>query len=83
MVVALYTGILLAVWHAFWAFLVMMGWAKGLLDFVLGLHFLNNPYIIKPFSMPNAIMLVVFVFVVWFVVGYIATIAWNKMQKGK
>ena len=83
MVVGLYTGLLLAAWHAIWALLVLLGWAKSLLDFVLGLHFLTNPYVVKSFSWANALMLIVFVFVVWFVLGYIATLAWNRMQKGK
>jgi len=81
--VGLYAGVLLAVWHALWALLVYLGWAKGLLDFVLNLHFIKNPYVIKPFSIGTAVTLVVFVFAVWFVLGYVATLAWNKMQKGK
>jgi hypothetical protein len=83
MVVGLYTGLLLVAWHAVWALMVLLGWAKPLLDFVFGLHFLTNPYVVKPFSWGNALMLIVFVFVVWFVLGYVATLAWNKMQKGR
>lgn len=83
MVVGLYTGLLLAAWHLIWVLFVMMGWAKGILDFVFGLHFLSNPYVIQPFTFCNALMLIVFVFVAWFVLGYAATLAWNKMQKGK
>ena len=81
--VGIYTGLLLASLHAIWALLVLVGIAGPLMSFVLGLHFLNNPYTVKPFSFANALMLVVFVFVVWFVLGYVATVCWNKMQKGR
>jgi hypothetical protein len=81
--VGLYTGLIFAVLHACWALLVMFGWAKGILDFVFGLHFLTNPYVVKPFSFTYALELIVFVFVVWFILGYLSTIAWNKMQKGR
>ena len=82
-IVGLYTGLLFAIWHAIWALLVLFGWANPLLNFVFGLHFLTNPFVIKPFSLTNALMLIVLVFVVWFVLGYLATLVWNKMQKGK
>lgn len=81
--VGIYTGLFFAVLHAIWALMVFGKVAKGFLDFAFGLHFLNNPFVIKPFVLGNAIELVVFVFVIWFVVGYLSTIAWNMMQKGK
>lgn len=81
--VGLYTGLLLAVVHAVWALMVFLGWAQPFMTFVLGLHFLSNPYIFKQFVLGNAVELVIFVFVFWFILGYLATICWNKMQKGR
>jgi len=83
LMVAIYTGVLLAICHAIWSLLVYLGSAKAVLDFVFGLHMIVNPYRIKPFSFSVATNLVVFVFVVGFVVGYLATIIWNMMQKRK
>jgi len=81
--VGVYTGLFFAVLHAIWSLMVFAKVAKGFLDFAFGLHFLNNPFVIKPFALGNAIELAVFVFVVWFIIGYLSTIAWNMMQKGK
>lgn len=81
--VGIYTGLFLAILHALWAILVFAGLAGPLMNFVLGLHFLSNPYVVTPFSISNALMLVFFVFIVGFVLGYVGTIYWNKMQKGK
>ena len=81
--VGLYTGLLFAVWHAIWSLLVLLGIAMPLMNFVFYLHFLNNPFSVKPFSLVTAIELVVLVFAVWFIIGYLGTICWNKMQKGK
>jgi len=81
--VGLFSGLFFAILHAIWSFAVFAGVAKAFLNFALGLHFLKNPYVVMPFSFSNALMLVVCVFIVWFILGYLATICWNKMQKGK
>lgn len=81
--VGIYCGVVFAVVHAIWALMVFLGWASPFMTFVLGLHFLSNPYMIAPFSLGNALMLVVFVFVIWFILGYVGTIYWNRMQKGR
>jgi len=79
--VGVFTGLFFAVLHAIWSLAVFTGVAEGFLNFVLGLHFLTNPYVVEPFSLGNALTLIIFVFVVWFVLGYVATLAWNRMQK--
>jgi membrane protein YdbS with pleckstrin-like domain len=81
--VGVYTGVFLAFMHVVWALLVYLGLAEPFMTFVLGLHFLDNPYTVMPFSITNALILVIFVFVVGYVLGYFGTIYWNKMQKGK
>lgn len=83
MQVGLYTGLILALAHAIWSLMVFAGVAKNWLTFILGLHFLSNPFVVMPFSIGNAIMLIAIVFVVGYVFGYLGTIVWNMMQKGK
>ncbi len=79
--VGLYTGILIAAFHAIWASLVAFGFAQGILDFIYSIHFLNNPFQIQPFTISTALTLIVFTFVVGFVAGAAGTWLWNKMQK--
>jgi hypothetical protein len=83
MQVGLYTGLFFAVAHAIWSLMVLAKLAKPWLDFILGLHFVSNPFVVMPFSIGNALMLVAVVFVVGYIAGYFGTIAWNMMQKGR
>lgn len=77
--VGLYSGLLIGSFHLFWSILVFLGLAQWLMDFILGLHFLNNPYRVQPFNFVTAISLLIVTALVGFVVGYISTWVWNKM----
>jgi hypothetical protein len=79
--VGLVVGSTFGLFHLFWSFLVMTGWAQGLLDFVLSLHFISNPFVIQTFDMGRALMLVVMTFAVGYVLGWIFTCIWNMMMK--
>ncbi len=61
--VALAAGVFIGGWHAIWALLVAVGYAQALLDFVYGIHMLNNPLIVAPFNIGTAFLLVVVTFV--------------------
>jgi hypothetical protein len=43
-------GLCLASLHFFWALLVALGWAQGLIDFVFKLHMLNSPFQVQAFN---------------------------------
>ena len=77
--VGLYTGLLIGSFHLIWSILVFLGLAQLLMDFILGLHFLNNPYRVQPFNFVTAISLLIVTTFVGFVVGYVATWVWNKV----
>lgn len=81
--VGLITGSFLGLVHLLWAVLVALGYAQGLLDWILGLHFLDNPYTVGEFAVSRALTLVVVTFVVGYVAGYLFTIIWNMMGKKK
>lgn len=70
-------GSVFAFWHLLWSVFVAIGWAQGLLDWVLKLHFLSHPYQVTEFSAGNAAMLVMVTSCFGFFVGYIFTIVWN------
>ncbi len=79
--VGLVLGGLLAIVHAIWVFMVFMGLAKPLLDWILGLHFLSLQYIVKPFNLLNGLMLVIITGIIGYVVGYICGWLWNFVHR--
>ena len=81
--IGLILGVTFGVFHAFWAVLVMLGWATGLLDFIFSLHFLDNPYTLQPFDLGRAVMLIVVTAAVGYAVGYLFAMIWNMMGKRK
>ena len=78
--VGLVFGGLLAIWHAIWATMVLVGMAKPFLDWIFGLHFLDFQYGINPFSLSNALMLVVGTGVIGYIFGYILGWLWNLVH---
>ncbi len=74
-VVGLFTGGI----HLLWSLMVMLGWGQTYLDWIFGLHFLNNPFTVAAFNMSSAVVLVVFTFIVGYLLGWIFTWIWNRM----
>ena len=78
---ALVVGTFVALVHVIWSLLVFFGFAKPYMDWILGLHFVNNSFTLKPFAFGTAITLVIFTFVIGYVFGYIFAMVWNKLHK--
>lgn len=74
-------GAFLGLVHAGWALLVATGLAQGLLDWIFGLHFLRNPYMVYPFELGTAVMLVIVTSVVGYVGGWVLGSLWNWAVK--
>lgn len=70
-------GIVLGLWHACWAALVALGWAKPFMDFVLKLHFIHLQYDLNPYAGGTAAALVALTFTVGLVVGILFASVWN------
>ncbi|HLC56523.1 MAG TPA: hypothetical protein VJJ23_04780 [Candidatus Nanoarchaeia archaeon] len=79
--VGLTLGIFSAVMHFAWSMLVLSGFAKVLIDFVLGMHFLNIGYTMQSFSFLKMILLMILGFVSWYVYGYVFAAVWNWISK--
>jgi hypothetical protein len=75
--VGLMCGAFFAIGHAVWSLMVALGFAQTFLDWILSLHFVDNPFTIQPFSLTTAVTLVVFVFIVWYIIGWISGWLWN------
>ena len=74
-------GMLLGVWHLCWSFLVAVGWAQPLIDFVFWMHFIRLDYVVQPFSLPIAAVLIVVTSVIGFAIASLFGLLWNKLHR--
>lgn len=74
-------GTLLGVWHLCWSLLVAFGWAQSVIDFVFWIHFIRPLYVIQPFSLPIAAVLIVATSVIGFVIAFLLGLLWNKLHR--
>ncbi len=82
MTVAVYTGLFVAALHLVWSAIVALGMGPAYLDWIFGLHFIQNPFVVLPFDLATMATLLTFTFAVGFVLGWVGTVCWNKMTKG-
>jgi hypothetical protein len=68
----------LGTWHALWAFLVWVGAAQWLLDFVFRLHMITPPYRVTAFSPFTAAGLVLITAGIGYVSGWFIGFVWNQ-----
>lgn len=77
-------GVFIGLMHAGWALVVSLGFAQTWLDFVFGLHFLENPFVVSSFDMQKAVTLVAVTAAVGYVAGFVFAKVWNLvMTKAK
>jgi len=83
--VALALGLFVGLVHLVWAILVLLipGSLQAFLNWIYGVHFLNNPFFITGFNLVNAIFLVLATFAVGYVYGWVFAEVWNWVQKKK
>jgi hypothetical protein len=74
-------GTLLGVWHLCWSFLVAVGWAQPLIDFVFWMHFIRPVYVVQPFSLPIAAVLIVVTFATGFILAFLFAGLWNQLHR--
>ncbi len=79
--VGLALGGLLGLAHVAWSALVAFGWAQPLINWVMGLHMIQESVVVLPFMWQTALGLVVTTAVVGYVFGYAFAMIWNKVQK--
>ncbi len=79
--VAVTLGVFAGLVHLVWEVLIALGFAQWYLDFVLGMHSLNNPYTVEPFNLSRGIMLVIVACVMGYVVGSVFAFVYNKVHK--
>ncbi len=77
---ALTLGFFAALLHLVWSLLVALGLAQGLVNWRLGMHFVNLQLTVLPFSLVSAIILVVLAFIGGAVIGTVFALIWNKVR---
>ncbi len=79
---ALSIGLFIGGWHLVWSLLVAFGWAQPLVDFVLWMHMISLPYVVKSFDMSAAATLIILTTVAGYIFGLIFARIWNRMHRG-
>ena len=79
--VGLALGSLLGTWHVLWSAFVSVGFAKPLMDFIYGLHFLSNPVMMQEFSIGTAVLLVLVTSLVGYAFGWMFSYFWNRLHR--
>ena len=74
-------GALLGAWHFCWALLVAAGWAQAVVDFVLWMHFIKPIYVVAPFAIATAAVLIATTACVGFVFGFLFAVLWNHLHR--
>ena len=74
-------GLVLGGWHLCWSILVALGWAQPVIDFVFWIHFIKPIYVIEPFEIARAAILIVVTTGIGFVIGLVFASIWNAFHR--
>jgi len=74
-------GFVLGGFHLCWTILVALGWAQPVIDFVFWMHFIKPIYVIEPFAIARASILIVATAGIGFVIGSVFALVWNALHK--
>jgi hypothetical protein len=79
------TGIAIAAafagWHLSWSILVALGWAQPVIDFVFWMHFIKPVYVVEPFEVARAAVLLAVTAGLGFVIGWAFAWIWNAVHR--
>jgi hypothetical protein len=73
-------GTMLVAWHAIWVALIALGWAQAIIDFVLWIHMIRPVYVIGPFNILIALILVVVTGAFGYTGGFVLATLWNWLH---
>jgi hypothetical protein len=74
-------GIVFGAWHLCWSILVALRWAQPVIDFVFWMHFIKPIYVIEPFDVVRAVILLIVTSGIGFVFGSLFALIWNGFLK--
>ncbi len=77
----LFFGAVLGGVHVVWALLIALGWAQSLINFSFWAHMIHLNVVIGPFDATAALTVIVVAAIIGYVVGYLATLIWNRVNR--
>jgi hypothetical protein len=78
MAVGAYAGLV----HFVWSLLVWFGWAQGLVDWMMGLHFIEPIFVVTDFDFLTMIYLVIVAAIMGYIFGTVFAWVLNMANKG-
>jgi NADPH:quinone reductase-like Zn-dependent oxidoreductase len=73
-------GSLVGGWHLLWAIVVAVGWGQPWIDFIFWLHFLKPVFVVEPFAIGRAIVLILVTAAIGYLMGLLGAVFWNRLQ---
>lgn len=80
--VGMVAGLFLGGWHLVWSLLVFTGWGQPLIDLILWMHMVHVPYVVGPFELRAATVLVTATALGGYAAGWTTAAAWNLLAAG-
>ena len=74
-------GAVFGAWHLSWSILVALGWAQPVIDFVFWMHFIRPVYVIEPFEIGRAALLLAVTMGLGYAIGATFASIWNALHK--
>jgi hypothetical protein len=74
-------GVVVGLWHVSWSFLVALGWAQPLIDFIFWMHFIKPVFAIEPFSLTIAAILAALTTACGYLLGLLFGLLWNALHR--
>jgi len=74
-------GAVIGGWHLCWSMLVALKWAQPVIDFVFWMHFIKPIYVIEPFEIARAGILLLVTACVGFLTGSVFAWVWNALHR--
>ena len=74
-------GALFGAWHLAWAALVAFNLAQPVIDFLFWIHFIKPIYVIEPFAIARAALLVAITATIGYIFGAVFALLWDRLHR--